>query len=342
MKKIGIVSNFPPKEDGIAVYAEKLYNELENSDDVEPISIGPQETCDFQVDFSKLNYVSRINEIITEEEVDIVHVQHEFQFWKDAGFQLKFISKPLIVEFHTIRHNLPYNWYSIRSRLYNWVQKILPSRSSNVIVHTDLDCEKLSANFENIEKIPLASNRTTTSKPSDLNTILFFGFMRPSKNIVELIESSEYHDVDITIAGGARESWQKEYMEKVKESAKRYDNVNTELGWIESYRKKELFEESSAVALLYDNHKDGSGVLTEAIANRRPVIAGKAPIFIEEVEKNNLGVTSEATPKEISEGIERLAESFDFYINNVEKEGQKREWNKVVEKYMEVYDRHLI
>lgn len=335
--KIGIISTFPPQECGIGSEAEEHYKALLDVDGVEPVKISSSPSADEYVDFSSPLFYREINRVVEDLDIDLIHLHHESGLYSLYGFNFTQLNCPLITNLHEPKYNLPYHWYSIRSRWNNFVQKKLIDSSEKIIVHTEKDKSKLDKRYNNILHMPLGSNLKDTSSPESLDTFLFFGFIHKQKNTLGAVKSADFHDKEIIIAGNARVEKDEDYTSKVKKEAEKRENVDTKIRWIEENEKDELYREADAILLPYSQQNSGSGVLSDAISYGRPVVSSDAPIFLEEVKKNKIGVIAGTDPKEIAEGVKNLEENFKQYKANISDYREEKSWSNLARRYKKIY-----
>jgi glycosyltransferase involved in cell wall biosynthesis len=103
--------------------------------------------------------------------------------------------------------------------------------------------------------------------------LLFFGVIRPNKGVHVLLRALErLPGCDLTIAGEAEEPG---YLEQVRGIAGRFPPGRVELidRYVSEDEVADLFRRSHLVVLPYTNFTSQSGVLHQALAHERPVVA---------------------------------------------------------------------
>lgn len=113
-----MITSYPPRECGIATYANDLYNSLNNKFyqsfslhicalEQENVTYSYPPEVKYKLDTSKAeNYIQLANQLNASEQVQLIIVQHEFGFYHgyDSLFQtfLQSLSKPVIIALHTV------------------------------------------------------------------------------------------------------------------------------------------------------------------------------------------------------------------------------------------------
>ncbi|PJE45819.1 MAG: hypothetical protein CUR34_13390 [Sediminibacterium sp.] len=113
-----MITSYPPRECGIATYANDLYNSLNNKFNQSfTIQICALEQKNAQYSYAKEvkyklntssleNYIELANQINSNNQIQLIIVQHEFGFFhgNDQAFQsfLTSVNKPIIIALHTV------------------------------------------------------------------------------------------------------------------------------------------------------------------------------------------------------------------------------------------------
>lgn len=174
-----------------------------------------------------------------------------------------------------------------------------------------------------------------------VTTVLFHGFIRPTKGLLELMEAIKILekrklDIMLKILGSLPYRFyerldEQEYLKKVIEKCK-------ELGKkcilrVSSYTVDELLNEalsSDVIILPYtDNYIETSGVLHLFMDCEKPMIVSKVPRFISDVIPYEEVIAIKPSPEEIADALEKLIKDKELYatlVKNLKKKARKRYW----------------
>lgn len=127
---------------------------------------------------------------------------------------------------------------------------------------------------ETIAVVPLPVFAATAPAPRPRHerpVALLFGALRPNKGIewmIEMMRRPELADHRLHIAGRGDAAYQR----RIEALAAEQPNVTTEIGYVTTDRKDELFRDASTVVLPYETFASQSGVLHDAYSHGRPVV----------------------------------------------------------------------
>jgi glycosyltransferase involved in cell wall biosynthesis len=170
--------------------------------------------------------------------------------------------------------------------------------------------------------------------------LLFFGVIRPNKGVHVLLRALEMlPQCDLTVAGEAEEPL---YVEQVRRLARRFPPDRVEL--IDRYVTEEemanLFHRSRLVILPYTSFTSQSGVLHQALAFGRPVVATDVGALGESVRQWGIGqVVPPCDEAGLARAIERSLDH-EFYDAAVEAIGRARvglTWARMAGATIDVY-----
>lgn len=187
---------------------------------------------------------------------------------------LKIKKKKIITVFHNKK---PHE--SKFPKINNWFFRFLLNKS-NVIVILNEDSRKIVKDYIQKKKInivkishPSYSCFPKINKNIELNkfSILFFGNLRPYKNIELIIKlAEEFSYMNFIIAGNPIT---KEYEEKILKLTKGLKNIELHLGFISDNMLDKLIEKSTILVLPYNLSSSlNSGVLYFALSKKINVI----------------------------------------------------------------------
>lgn len=339
--KIGIISTFPPQECGVAEPAQEHYESLSNKS-IEVLRISESPSADINLNMKSPLLSSKIEKIYDENNLDVLHIHFTEKLYGLRGYDLSRIRKdiPLVVSYHEPNSDIPYNWYSINSRIEAFVQKRLFRRIDRIVFHTEKNVEEFPEFSGKTRFIPLGTNLREFNRSEELENVLFFGFINEHKNIEPLIESSEFHDKKIVIAGNPYGE-EDEYAKEISDLAEGYDNVELDMRWIPEEDKEKHYMNADCVVMPYAIQRASSGVMEDALEFGKPMIGSEKPVFQESIKKHNLGVVTEPTPEKISEAINEVEENLEEIQTNIEEYRKSHSWENIVEQHIEIYEELL-
>lgn len=181
---------------------------------------------------------------------------------------------------------------------------------------------------------------------------LFFGFVRPSKGVPNLIEGigsvrKLRPGVELVIAGSVRNAVEVKYLNSLRTKVREEnlsDTVRFLTGYISDNRKAALASSSSILVLPYtDTFDEVSGVVHDLACFRLALICSDTPRFSElrgGVECLKVG----SDPKEIAGAVIRLIDDLSLRLDlakNLEAFARATSWEKVARSRMEIYRRIL-
>jgi glycosyltransferase involved in cell wall biosynthesis len=182
--------------------------------------------------------------------------------------------------------------------------------------------------------------RTRREDGSGRTRLLFFGVLRPNKGVHVLLRSlGRLPDCDLTIAGEAEVP---EYLELIRRMIRALPPGRVEL--IDRYVGEDemaaLFDRSRAVILPYTNFTSQSGVLHQALAHGRPVVATEVGALGECVRSWGIGrVVPPCDETGLAQGIEQMLadEPYAAAMEAIERVRGDLTWTKMAEATIDVY-----
>lgn len=252
--KVGMVSTYPPpesthvKQGGVALYTKNLVVSLLNNCSVtvfaDRMPNADDEYCEDAKVYRCWNkgvmYPFQILKKLFNENIDLVHVQHEVYLYGGLGsaivfplllFFIRLLRKPVIVTLHGViplskvdRRFLEENWirgnpFVMKSGLI-FLMKIITLFSTSIIVHEErfkdllireyhCSSSKICVVHHGIEEGNDLIEKDQAKRILGLggkNVILFFGYITGYKNVELLMESANFlktRNWVMVIAGGA-------------------------------------------------------------------------------------------------------------------------------------------
>ena len=136
-------------------------------------------------------------------------------------------------------------------------------------LHEDhgIDKDRIAVVPHQVYPVSEPTSRSRSGRP----TVLLFGALRPNKGIQSMIATmsdARLAGFNLVVAGRGEARYQRH----IAALAAGVDNVRTELGYVTTERKDELFRQASVVVMPYEAFSSQSGVLHDAYAHGRPVV----------------------------------------------------------------------
>jgi len=373
--KIAYVSTYLPQQCGIATYTDYVIRAIQKVSPLVEVKVVaekgalPVKQDKFEVvpcwDRNE-NYVDPI--ISNIQDVDIVHIQHEYGIYKfDDRLptllkQLKKERKRTIITIHCIT---PFQFAKgdVLMMAENCVKEIA-TLADEVIVHLESQkaiLERLGIPSEKIHIIPHGTEVSNENKkksrlrlnlPEKGKIMTVFGFINPFKDLDVSLEvlkevKEEVEDVYLFIAGGLPPGASKEAKDYVEKLRKRInelylsDTVIFQNIFVPNEEIPYIFGASDVVLFPhYHEDRSVSGSLHLAIGAKKPVIAYRMPKF-EEVK--NISDELLVLPYNTT-GIAKTAiriftdKEFEQYIlERTEQYQRTTSWSVTVRKHLRLY-----
>ncbi|RLF20313.1 MAG: hypothetical protein DRM97_07780, partial [Thermoprotei archaeon] len=318
--KIGYISTYPPTRCGIAEYTRFLVEAIYSISDYvkvyvfsdtygKPIYPYIDGNCIVIPSFNPRAegyYKELIASIDDVEDLDIVHIQHEYGIFHGDKCLIKLMrglkkrNIPISITLHTVLHHN-------KGRRYVKLQREIAENADVVIVHSLLQEYELRAqgvDLRRIVRIPhgtkLLSDKVKADKeelgiPSDKAVLLTFGFLRRDKGLEDAIKVfrlllREHEDVHLVIAGAPQTKEDILYLSKLTKivmkglPTKSYTMIRRYLP-LEDLMK--ILSIADVILMLYKerpDHYSVSGVLHLAMGAGKPIVCSRSSRLIEYTE----------------------------------------------------------
>jgi glycosyltransferase involved in cell wall biosynthesis len=332
--KIALVTSWNVKC-GIATYSADLANALAQ-EDVE-VYVARMSRFGRKSPEIMLDTADRI----PYEEVDLVHVQHEYGIWQglDAGFftAMRIHGKPIVTTMHAVG-----NWQ---------IDVLISSVSNKVIVHNKFCASRFP--FPNVEIIPhgVAPSEPTakeSAKPlmqiaKDAPVVGYLGFISSYKGLENLIMAmTKVSKVGLMICGGWHVDVENEYIGRLQAWSKKL--LGNRVMWMGYIPDEKLADAYGAMdVLVYPSRfATESGALLHGIAYGKAIIASNVEPFKEKEREEAILTFKDA---------DDLAEKIKWLLNNREQREQleqgareyakRNSWASVAKRHVELYQKLL-
>jgi polysaccharide biosynthesis protein PslF len=297
----GILSTYPPTQCGLATFSAALSKGLcANGSDVSVVRVADGTSCsDARVIGELVNGSARSVAATTEllNQSDVAIVQHEYGIYGgvDGDEVVDIIDGlhiPSIVVAHTV---LKYPTPHQRS-----VLETIAAAADQVVVMSEAARQRLCLGFDvDRRKVTTIAHgatvpRNTPVKRSGRPTLLTWGLLGPGKGIERVIEAMgslrELHGRPRYLIAGRThpkvlaadgEAYRDARAEQARQSGVA-DSVSFDANYRDASSLTELVRSAAVVVLPYDSTDQvTSGVLVDAIASGRPVVATAFPHAVE-------------------------------------------------------------
>ena len=299
----------------------------------------------------EFNDYSQVIEGLKRDKISILHVQHEFSFFKNINNFIKFLEEvnklgiKVIVTLHTV-----INVGSLIERLRGLSDKITIAFEERYVNKESFSF--LGDNFGAIaHAVPSFPDEDRKEVRKELkiesnHVIGHIGFLNQHKglhNIVSILPGLKkiYPDITYLIVGTF--SPDSEYAEKLGKQIDELgvaDRVKTISKFFPLNRVVHFLHACDMIVLYYSvPYVSASGAVNVAMASKRPVLTSDSPMFsnlsdeVFKTPRNNLGALQENVLKVFqSESLQkRLVRSSDLYV-------QEHDPKKIAERYDKLYE----
>jgi polysaccharide biosynthesis protein PslF len=321
-RSYAMVSTYPPTQCGIATFAAALSGGLyEYGDDVGIVRVGADGEPPAKIVVAELTDADGHETIDAMDEMnraDVVIVQHEYGIYDGPDGEsivpvLEGIDRPTIVVAHTVlEHPTPHQ----RS-----VLEAVVRAADAVVVMTEAGRVRLCTSFDvdarKISVIPhgaAVSDAVRLEDSKERPRLLTWGLLGPGKGIEWAIDAmamvSDIRPKPLYIVAGKTHPKVKEYEGDVYRDMliQRAKDRHVDVVFDDKYRTvpalSQLISESTMVILPYDSPDQvTSGVLVDAIAAGRPVIATAFPHAVELLSSGAGIVVPRRDPEALADAI---------------------------------------
>ncbi len=374
MKAVGFVTRYPPTHCGIAEYSKFLISALKSLNPKMKIVVFT--TVESRTDeyFDEIGVkvipcfnrfekdYSELMDCVNEEEVDILHVQHEygiFGFGREiieslSEMKEEKIVKACVLTAHTVEHP-----YTNRPEAFEFQNSL--NELDAVVVHSDLQEFELitqGISAERIYQIPhgtlinpyLGYTKQFLAKTLGIGdgfqgiVLAIPGFMRKDKGVDVLLEALDYmQDLKFTVmlAGEPQDEGVKELVE----------NFRTNTLLLERYLSGDeilrVVALADAIVLPYKDRKGAyavSGILHLSMGGLKPIIGCRTPRLVELCQHAPWMTVPPNNAFELARKIKWLASNYELtvsYMSELYAYAARTQWVSVAHKVYELY-RNLI
>jgi polysaccharide biosynthesis protein PslF len=371
-RSYGFLSTFPPTQCGLATFSAALGRELHDPGSSETVGVvrvdppvgGPPAAGAIEVvgHLQRGSVESRHAAAITLNEYDVVVVQHEYGiFGGPDGEELLPLLEALVVPVIVVLHTVP----AVPTPNQRFVLERIVELATTVVVMTDTARRLLLTGYavdvDRIEQIPHGAaapvRRRFPIGPIHGPTILTWGLLGPGKGIEWGIDAlallgdlrpaprylilGETHPVVRARDGEA-------YRSSLVERARRRgvaDRVEFDASYLDLPTLQGIVATADVVLVPYDSRDQvTSGVLTEAVTARRPVVATSFPHAVDVLAGGAGLLVPQRDPASMAAALRRILVEpglADRMTSAGLQLARECEWPAVADRYREVADRIL-
>lgn len=317
-----MVSTYPPTQCGIATFAAALSGGLyEYGDDVEIVRVGADGEPPAKIVVAELNDqhgVETIDAIDALNRADVVIVQHEYGIYDGPDGDsivevLESIERPTIVVAHTVLEHPTAHQRSVLEAVVRAADAVVVMTEAGRVrlcSHFDVDARKISV----IPHGAAVSSAVRLEDSKERPRLLTWGLLGPGKGIEWAIDAMAMVDdlrpKPIYVVAGNTHPKVHEYEGDVYREMlmQRAKDRKVDVVFDPEYRSlaslAQLISESTLVILPYDSPDQvTSGVLVDAIAAGRPVIATAFPHAVELLSSGAGVVVPRRDPEALADAI---------------------------------------
>lgn len=322
--RIGYVSSFPPIECGIATYTSYLENAVHDRG-LETFVVAPHGAKGDRAfptyQSGSGEFAPAVYQMLTQLTPDVVHIQHEYGLFGpnrgmeivDLVLRLRMIKVPVVITLHTVYESLTPEEHLV-------MRHLLPE-CSRIIVHEDFQRHTLRSELGKAvaDKIEVIDHGVREVKPvEDAKTkldlegskvVMMCGYFRPSKGFHKVVDffgevAEEHPDALLVLAGKTRnieyDAYRRELLSEIA-ATPFASQVRILSGQFPQHTFDTLLSAADVVVLPYDIGAQ-SGVLSQAIAFKRPLVTSKLRAFQSVMARSGAGIAcdEDSYGKEIS------------------------------------------
>jgi glycosyltransferase involved in cell wall biosynthesis len=366
--RIGLLSTYPPKYCGLATFAAALENELRHEghrvdvvridDELDVAPLGP--TVVAQLRNGVAASVQAAAEVLSR--CDVALIQHEYGIYGGVDGDevidlLEALEVPAIVILHTVPMFPTEHQRSVLETVC-WL-------ADRVVVMTDTARDRLLALYEigdrEVVTIPHGASLPTVDRVIDVDTadnddpqLLTWGLLGPGKGIEHVIDALAMLDdmrprPRYTVAGVTHPKVFAASGDRYRHSLIRRASALGVAGSVtfdDTYRDlrqlTRFVASASLVILPYDSRDQvTSGVLVDAVAAGRPVIATAFPHAVELLSSGAGIVVPQADPAALAEAIRSVLSDNDVLASmaaEARRIAPSLSWSAVADRYLQLLD----
>ncbi len=337
------------KKTGASLYSNKLYQRL-------PAEMVPGEDA-----------FVRLLSMLLKSDADLYHIQFEYRGFGSFPRSLILLTlltlvlslrRPVVITLHGLIVSK-----SVEQRRFGWLSYFMFFASVRLagvfavvfVVHSELMKTVLKRIYriENVVVIPCGTDADELGSQSagKHNKLIFFGFIRPSKGIENLIEAlaiarGVFPNLVLTVAGSVARPDEAEYLRYLRRRVQQHNldnNVNfKEARFGDVTERTRLVGEAITVVLPYtDNFVEISGVVHDLAEYGVPIVCSHSPRFSELVDEFDCLKVS-PTPADLADAIVRILKNPELRSRlgaNLRLKAQKQSWNNVAQQHFSLYQK---
>jgi glycosyltransferase involved in cell wall biosynthesis len=296
----------------------------------------------------------------------LCHLQFEYRAFGGAVRTLlvlpRFVSSvsrecAVVVTLHGVvaRDNRADRWSRLSFHVFRALVRRTANSASRIVVLSERMRSELATNYgvHNVVVIPMGCDPAPPPNPKPQKPyLLFFGFLRPSKGILELLNAfaaiaTEFPDLGLVIAGAPAKQHESAFIEALDNTLASHpfrDRITLRNEFIDYAEKGRLAQGAELVVLPYkDRFVEISGVVHDVASCGAPILCSNVPRF-EELMEGVEALHVPPTPEAIAAGIRRVL--LDARLRTQLSQGlsqlaSRESWDLVGQSHLALYEETL-
>ena len=344
--KIGMLSKFMPEKDGIAIYSQDLCSELSRICRVIRIGDINSKSADYRLDFKSFFLKSRLQRIIENEKIDVLHIQWIASYFGRYTLNLNLLKTlsqdiPVVCTMHEV-HQGNERYGFLRKKVLMFLQKEIIRKSGAIIVHSPKQRRFILKRYANgktdsqVECVYHGVN-LIPKKREKRSEILFFGIISKNKGLELLVKAMKLlPELRLRIVGSF---YDRNYEKHVRKMLENSANVTFRFEWVSEKEKWRYFKKADVCVLPYVHAPYQSGVLHNSVSVGIPVVVTKTGSIHDLVEYYKFGELVERNPEAVAEGIRKIMKNYARYSKGLAAYRKEANWKAVAKKHLDIYQR---
>lgn len=238
--------------------------------------------------------------------------------------------------------------YHIYRTMVRWT-----ARSAKLlVVLSDRMRDELERSYgiHNVTVIPMGCDPIPhRERQPSIRYLLFFGFLRPSKGILELLQAfgevgTEFPELRLVIAGGPAKEREKGFVSELEREIAQHpfrDRISLRKGFLDFAEKDQLARDATVIVLPYkDRFIEISAVVHDVAGSGVPIICSNTARFDELVD----GVEALHVPPDaasLTAGIRRVLREHDLrarLAEGIAHFATRESWDAIARRHLQLYE----
>jgi glycosyltransferase involved in cell wall biosynthesis len=243
-------------------------------------------------------------------------------------------------------------WHRISFLVYRSMLRKTARHVSQIVVFSEGMRSELESNY-GIRNVVVIPHGCDAAPPSDAKPdppyLLLFGYLRPSKGILELLDAfaivgAEFPDLGLVIAGSPAKRYESAYVDAVHDAVTHHPfrgRITLKNQFIEYAEKDRLAQGAELIVLPYkDRFVEVSGIVHGFASSGVPILCSDSPRF-DELREGVEALHVPPTGEGIAAGIRRVLTDAPLRARlseGLRQKGARESWDAVGQRYLELYE----